>query len=131
MEEVCQNLIRDSCTSHPLPARASERTRRREVLSDRAPVMVATNAFGMGIDKSNVPAFVLSTLGMPKNLEAYYQEDGPGKAGTGSRRSAFYFSAGRTWLPISFLLRGAGRRRAPTGHPADNGREQDKERLGR
>jgi len=70
---LCQNGI-DAVGYHAGMGDEERMNAQEDFVSDRAPVIVATNAFGMGIDKSNV-SFVVH-YNMPKDLESYYQEAG-------------------------------------------------------
>ena len=77
VERLCKNLCAKGIAATRYHAGLDEEERRQnqdDFQFDRKTVMVATNAFGMGIDKSNV-GFVIH-YHMPKSLEAYYQEAG-------------------------------------------------------
>ena len=77
VEEVCGKLVRDGIMATRYHAGLSDEERRNnqdDFIYDRCRVMVATNAFGMGIDKSDV-RYVIH-YNMPKNMEGYYQEAG-------------------------------------------------------
>lgn len=77
VEHVCELLQENGFVATRYHAGLDETERRcnqEDFLYDRCTVMVATNAFGMGIDKSNV-SYVIH-YNMPLSLEAYYQEAG-------------------------------------------------------
>lgn len=77
VEEVTEWLNRNNFPAKRYHAGLSELERQKnqeDFLYDEVPIMVATNAFGMGINKSNV-RFVIH-YGMPATIEAYYQEAG-------------------------------------------------------
>ncbi len=77
VEEIAQTLCQEGMDALPYHAGLDARVRQdnqNRFLRDEGVVMVATIAFGMGIDKPDV-RFV-AHLDMPKNIEAYYQETG-------------------------------------------------------
>ena len=77
VEEVCARLQAEGFAAARYHAGLPDEERRasqEDFQYDRVQVMVATNAFGMGIDKSNV-RYVIH-YNMPKSMEAYYQEAG-------------------------------------------------------
>ncbi|MDR1950056.1 MAG: RecQ family ATP-dependent DNA helicase, partial [Spirochaetaceae bacterium] len=77
VEELCRTLEDRGFAVTRYHAGLDDRerhTNQDDFIYDRKPLMIATNAFGMGIDKSNV-SFVIH-YNMPKNIESYYQEAG-------------------------------------------------------
>lgn len=77
VEEICETLNRLGFSAARYHAGLPDEERRAnqdKFLFDQVQIMVATNAFGMGINKSNV-TFVVH-YNMPKDIESYYQEAG-------------------------------------------------------
>ncbi len=92
VERLAEDLEQDGFSAKPYHAGLEKNIRERHqelFIKDQIKIMVATIAFGMGIDKSNV-RFVIH-MDLPKNIESYYQETGrAGRDGLQSEALLFY-----------------------------------------
>ena len=129
VEEICSLLQSKRFAATRYHAGLSDEERRQnqdDFICDRKTVMVATNAFGMGIDKSNV-SYVIH-YNMPQSLESYYQE--AGRAGRDGEKADCILLFGKKDIGTAhFLIRKTFEESELPDEEKQRNLEQDMKRL--
>ena len=129
VEEVCERLRQKGYNASRYHAGLPDTERHEnqdDFLYDRVQIMVATNAFGMGIDKSNVS--YVAHYNMPLNIEGYYQEAGrAGRDGTAADCILFY--NGQDVRTNLWMIENARDVEYPDEQTENMLKERDRERL--